>query len=103
MNARPISTVSSSPDDVEALTPNHFLLGRAHASMPPLQTQQQSTMEIRPTTRNPYLETLDEGVYRNTTAMTTIGRITGNNPTDDDQTRVYSVKIRDKLVSIPAI
>ena len=44
MNARPITTVSASPDDVEAQTPNHFLLGRAHASMPPLQTQQPSTL-----------------------------------------------------------
>ena len=44
MNARHITTVSASPDDVEALTRNHFLLGRAHASMPPLQTQQPSTL-----------------------------------------------------------
>ena len=33
----------------------------------------------------------------------TIGRITGNKPTDDDQTRVYTVKTKDKSVSIPAI
>ena len=32
-----------------------------------------------------------------------IGRITENKPTDDGQTRVYKVKIRDKIVSIPAI
>ena len=44
MNARRITTVSASIDDVEALTRNHFLLGRAHASMPPLQTQQPSTL-----------------------------------------------------------
>ena len=44
MKARPITTVSASPDDVEALTPNHFLLGRAHASMSPIQTQQPSTL-----------------------------------------------------------
>ena len=44
MSARPITTVSSSPDDVEALIPNFFLLGRVHASMPPLQTQQPSTL-----------------------------------------------------------
>ena len=65
MNARPITQVSSSPDDVEALNPNHSLLGRAHASMPPLQIHlalnTQSTMETFPTTRNPYLETLDQG------------------------------------------
>ena len=44
MNARPITTVSSSPDDLEALTANHFLLGRAYASMPPLQIQQPSRL-----------------------------------------------------------
>ena len=44
MNATPITTFSASPDVVEALTPNHFLLGRAHASMPPLKTQQPSTL-----------------------------------------------------------
>ena len=44
MNARPITTVSASPDDVEDLTLNHFLFGREHASMPPLQTQQPSTL-----------------------------------------------------------
>ena len=32
-----------------------------------------------------------------------IGRITGNKPTDDDQTRVYTIKVSDKIVSIPAI
>ena len=35
MNTRPITNVSSSPCDIEALTPNHFLLGRMFASMPP--------------------------------------------------------------------
>ncbi|XP_063711364.1 uncharacterized protein LOC134839672 [Symsagittifera roscoffensis] len=44
MNTRPITTVSASPDDDEALTANHFLLGRAQASMSPLQTQQPSTL-----------------------------------------------------------
>ena len=28
MNNRPLTHVSDSPDDFEALTPNHFLLGR---------------------------------------------------------------------------
>ena len=32
-----------------------------------------------------------------------IGRITGNKPADGDQIRVYFVKVRDKIVSIPAI
>ena len=44
MNTRPITTVSSSPDEVEAVISNYFLLGRAHASMPPLQTQQPSIL-----------------------------------------------------------
>ena len=88
-------------------------------------------MEIGPTTRNPYLETPDKGVYTNTTATTPmdkedaafqnigkivwifqdtmprgrwpIGRITGDKSTDGDQTRVYTVKTRDKPVLEPAI
>ena len=32
-----------------------------------------------------------------------IGRITGNKPTADDQTRVYTDKIKDKIVSMPDI
>ena len=35
MNARPITNVSSSPCDIEALTSDHFLLGRMFDSMPP--------------------------------------------------------------------
>ena len=79
-------------------------------------------------TRNPYLETPDQGVYPNTTATTTMdiedaayqnrrkcldssgygedsGQLDGSQDksTDDDQTRVYTVKTGDKLVSIPAI
>ena len=29
LNKRPITAVSNDPEDLEALTPNHFLLGRA--------------------------------------------------------------------------
>ncbi|XP_063720246.1 uncharacterized protein LOC134846785 [Symsagittifera roscoffensis] len=134
MNARPITTVSASPDDVEALTPNHFFLGRAHASMPPLQTQQPSTLsrqwkfaqqlathiwkrlmkEFLPTLlprqrwtkKTPPIKIgkivwiLQDMTPR---GLWPIGRITRNKPTDDDQIRVYFVKIRDKIASIPAI
>ncbi|XP_063711366.1 uncharacterized protein LOC134839674 [Symsagittifera roscoffensis] len=131
---RPITTVSASPDDVEALTANHFLLGRAHASLPPLQTQQSSTLsrqwkfthqlethiskrlmkEFIPTLlpRQRWIKKTPPiklgGIVWILQDMTPrglwpIGRITGNKPTDDDQIRVYFVKIRDKIVSIPAI
>ncbi|XP_063710185.1 uncharacterized protein LOC134838713 [Symsagittifera roscoffensis] len=134
MNARPITTVSSSPEDVDGLTLNHFLLGRAHATMPPLQTQQPSTLsrqwrfaqqlstniwkrlmkEFIPTlmprqrwtTKTPPIKVGEiVWIFQDMTprGLWPIGRITGNKPTDDDQTRVYTVKVRDKIVSIPAI
>ena len=34
LNARPPTCASSDPDDFEALTPNHFLLGRVSVSLP---------------------------------------------------------------------
>ena len=34
LNARPLTCASSDPDDFEALTPNHFLLGRASVALP---------------------------------------------------------------------
>ena len=34
LNARPLTSVSDDPDDLEALTPNHFLLGRASLAAP---------------------------------------------------------------------
>ena len=34
LNSRPITPVSSDPLDYEALTPNHFLLGRASVNIP---------------------------------------------------------------------
>ena len=34
LNARPITPVSSDPSDLEALTPNHFLLGRSTNALP---------------------------------------------------------------------
>ena len=32
LNARPLTAVSDDPEDLTALTPNHFLLGRENAS-----------------------------------------------------------------------
>ena len=34
MNCRPLTSVSTDVRDIEALTPNHFLLGRAHGKIP---------------------------------------------------------------------
>ena len=34
LNAKPLTTVSDDPEDLTALTPNHFLLGRENASAP---------------------------------------------------------------------
>ena len=33
-NARPLTTVSDDPEDLTALTPNHFVLGKENASAP---------------------------------------------------------------------
>ena len=34
LNARPTTTASDDPEDLEALTPNHFILGRANVCIP---------------------------------------------------------------------
>ena len=34
LNSRPLTSVSGNPDDLEALTPNHFLLGRSNPAIP---------------------------------------------------------------------
>ena len=35
MNSRPITTVSSDPNDIEPLTPNHLLLLKSEVALPP--------------------------------------------------------------------
>ena len=34
LNARPITTASEDPADLEGLTPNHFIFGRANVCIP---------------------------------------------------------------------
>ena len=43
LNARPLTSVSDDPDDLEALTHNHFLLGRANLATPFLPDAQRYT------------------------------------------------------------
>ena len=35
INSRPLTTVTSDPDDLDPLTPNHILQGRSHLIVPP--------------------------------------------------------------------
>ena len=43
LNARPLTSVSDDPDDLDALTPDHFFLGRANLATPFLPDSQRYT------------------------------------------------------------
>ena len=40
LNARPLTEVSSDPNEIEALTPNHFLIGQRSVSFPSIATDE---------------------------------------------------------------
>ena len=40
LNARPNTSASDDPEDLEALTPNHFILGRANVCIPFIQNEE---------------------------------------------------------------
>lgn len=52
LNFRPISTISENPNDFTALTPGHFLIGRALVSPP------QPQVEENPTERHQLMQTM---------------------------------------------
>jgi hypothetical protein len=47
LNSRPITHVGASPEDKEALTPNHFLLGGSNAISPPGEFVEHSQISVK--------------------------------------------------------
>ncbi len=47
MNSRPLTHVSPSPDELEPLTPNHFLLGRANPHLPLITVNEKEVLSRR--------------------------------------------------------
>ena len=47
LNSRPLTSVSDDPDDYEALTPNHFLIGRASPNSPPGHFEEREIIVVR--------------------------------------------------------
>ena len=43
LNSRPLTHVSTDPDDYQALTPNHFLIGCASPNLPPPSSSRTAT------------------------------------------------------------
>ena len=66
LNARPITAVSSDPLDLEALTPNHFILGQHAASFPSLSFEENSIIRSGSPERNHTLTQYGHGGCGNT-------------------------------------
>ena len=54
LNARPLTPVTDDPSELDALTPNHFLLGRPSASLPPAVSNSDPNLRKRYTKAQDY-------------------------------------------------
>ena len=63
LNSRPLTTVSSDSDDPEALTPNHFLMGRA-AAVTHLEAETEDLEKVHPRRRWLFLQVLTRQVWK---------------------------------------
>ena len=54
LNARPLTPVTDDPSELDALTPNHFLLGRPSASLPPAVSNSDPNLRKRYTKAQAY-------------------------------------------------